>query len=63
MKRIIYKVNTFEKILPLLGTKISSFYAGVHSLLKQLRLVNLFDPIFSHISIQMDQSDPLYLEI
>jgi hypothetical protein len=31
---------------PLLGTKISSFYAGIHSLLNQLRLVNLFDPSY-----------------
>ena len=42
---------------------MESFYAGVHSLLNQLRLVNMFDPIFFHIFIQMNQSDPLYLEI
>jgi hypothetical protein len=31
---------------PLLGTKTSSFYARIHSLLNQLQLVNLFDPSY-----------------
>jgi hypothetical protein len=61
MKRTIYKVNTFEKILPLMGTKISSFYAGTFF----TQTTPISEPVRSyyHISIQMDQSDPLYLEI